>query len=156
MFRALKKCAYDIPLVCVGKRDWKADPLERIVHELGMERRIFFTGYVPDEEIPLFMNLAVGFVFVSLAEGFGIPALEAMACGAPVIASNTTSLPEVVGGAGILVDPESEEEITEGINKLLSDSGLREDLRKKGLLRSREFTWEGSAQRLIEVFEKFS
>ncbi len=155
LFRALRQCSYDVPLVCVGKKDWKSEPLERIVENLQMNKRIIFTGFVPDEEIPLLMNLATAFVYVPYAEGFGIPPLEAMACGTPVVTSNTTSLPEVVGNAGLLVSPNSEEEITEALNKIMGDAELRAELRQRGLLRAKEFSWDKSARVLINVWEKF-
>jgi glycosyltransferase involved in cell wall biosynthesis len=155
LFRALKNCSHDIPLVCVGKKDWKSEPLERIVEKLQMKNRIIFTGFIPDEEIPLFLNTARGFIFVSFAEGFGIPPLEAMACGTPVIASNTTSLPEVIGDAGLLVNPESEEEITNAIDKLLGDNSLQADLKDKGLRRAEKRRWENSACILVNLWDKF-
>jgi glycosyltransferase involved in cell wall biosynthesis len=99
------------------------------------------------------MNAADVFIFPSLEEGFGLPPLEAMACGTPVIASNRASLPEVVGDAALLVDPESEEEIAEGIKQVLANKDLREQLIKKGFERARLFSWEKTARQTLEVYK---
>jgi glycosyltransferase involved in cell wall biosynthesis len=154
LFRALSQCKFDAPLVCVGKKDWKSDPLEKIVRDLGLENRIIFTGFAPDDEVQSLMNLATCFIYVPFAEGFGIPPLQAMSCHCPVIVSNTTSLPEVVGDAGILVNPESVEEITEAINKVLGDSDLREEMKKKNVIQAAKFQWEKSAATLTDVWKK--
>ncbi|HRU55595.1 MAG TPA: glycosyltransferase family 1 protein, partial [Candidatus Sumerlaeia bacterium] len=101
VFQALKQSSCDLPLVCVGKKDWKSDPLDKIIRDMGMKKRILFTGYVLDEELPLFMNLAAAFIYMPFGEGFGIPPLEALACGTPVVASRATALPEVLGDAAL-------------------------------------------------------
>lgn len=153
VFQALKQSSCDLPLVCVGKKDWKSEPLDKIIRDLGMEKRIIFTGYVPDEELPLFLNLAAAFIYMPFAEGFGIPPLEALACGTPVLASRATALPEVLGDAALLADPSNIEEITDNINKITQDSVLRADLRKKGIERAARYSWDRSAKILISLWQ---
>lgn len=103
-------------------------------------------GYIPEEDLPLLYSGALGAVYVSLYEGFGLPVIEAMACGTPVIASNVAALPEVVGDAGVLVDPYDVEAIAEGIKRLVEDSNLRTELRRKGLNQVKSYTWDRTAE----------
>lgn len=110
-------------------------------------------GPVADSELPALIARAQGFVFPSLAEGFGLPVLEAMACGTPVLSSNRCSLPEVVGDAGLLVDPDVEG-LRHGLARLLSDAALRAELRDRGLRRAATMTWTNSAQALLGVYER--
>lgn len=112
------------------------------------------TGFIPDEDLPKLYSLASLFVFPSLYEGFGLPVLEAMACGTPVIASNRSSIPEATGSAGITVDPESPEEIRDAITGLLNDAKLQQDLVKKGLARAKKYTWRRTAEQLLRIFEE--
>ncbi len=114
---------------------------------------ITFTGYIPDEDLPSLYSGADAFIFPSLYEGFGLPPLEAMASGCPVITSNLSSMPEVCGDAAYYIDPESTESITDGIIKVLTDRDLREGLIRKGLERAKLLTWERSAEEHIKVFE---
>jgi len=116
--------------------------------------RVYFTGYVPDKYLPALYSGALAFVYVSIYEGFGLPPLEAMACGTPVVTSNITSLPEVVGDAAVLVDPYNIEAIAWGIWKVLEDTSLREKLRSKGLERVREFTWDRTAELTWNVLKE--
>lgn len=141
-------------LVIGGKRTWGDDKVFQAVNELGLEDEIVSTSYVPQEDLPLLMNGADVFVFPSLHEGFGIPPLEAMACGTPVITSNVTSLPEVVGDAGMLVNPYSVDEIAEAIYKVVSDRELREGMRRKGLERAKLFSWERAARETLQILEE--
>jgi glycosyltransferase involved in cell wall biosynthesis len=140
-------------LVIAGKRAWGDETVFQAVRRNGLEGEVIFTGYVPQEELPLLMSGADVFVFPSLHEGFGIPPLEAMACGAPVITSNASSLPEVVGDAGILVDPYNVDEIAEAIYKVVSDVKLREQMRRKGLERAKLFSWKKAAQQTLQILE---
>lgn len=114
---------------------------------------IMYLGYVSDEDLPALYSGALGSVYISLYEGFGLPPLEAMACGTPVLASNVTSLPEVVGDAGLLVDPYDVEAIAHGIRRLVEDSALREELKRKGLERAKQFTWERTADLTWQVLQ---
>jgi glycosyltransferase involved in cell wall biosynthesis len=116
--------------------------------------RVHLTGWVADEFLPALYSGALAFVYPSLYEGFGLPPLEAMACGTPVLASNVTAMPEVVGDAGLLVDPYDVEAIAHGIRRLVEDTALREELRKKGLERAKRFTWERTAELTWAVLEE--
>jgi glycosyltransferase involved in cell wall biosynthesis len=113
--------------------------------------RVHFTGYVSDEQLPSLYAGALGLVYPSLYEGFGLPPLEAMACGTPVVTSNNTSLPEVVGDAAILVEPEDSESIADGIRRLLSSESLRDTLRERGLARVTRITWERTAEQTLKL-----
>ena len=110
-----------------------------------------FTGYIADADLPALLSGALAFVFPSLYEGFGMPLLEAMACGTPVLASSTSALPEIAGDAALLIDPEDTAAIAAGMERLASDAGLRADLRVRGLARAAQFTWERCAQETLAV-----
>ncbi len=142
------------PLVVVGARRWKYSAIMRTLEELGVEEHVIFTGYVPDADLPAIYSGADVFVFPSLYEGFGLPPLEAMACGTPVVCSNAASLPEVVGDAAITVDPHDVEGLAEAIHRVLADAGLREELRAKGLERAKLFTWERAARETLDVYRR--
>jgi len=140
-------------LVIAGSQGSEHNNLRAYVKYLGLEDIVHFTGYFPDEALPdLYSNASV-FLFASLDEGFGIPPLEAMACGTPVVASNTTASPEVLGESAILVDPVSVASITIGIESLLLDSSLREKYEKQGLAKARLFSWEQMAQMVVKVYD---
>ncbi len=146
----------DITLVIAGKKGWQYEDIFSKVTSLKLESRICFTGYVGVEDIPALYSGAVAFIFPSLYEGFGMPPLEAMACGTPVIVSNTSSLPEVVGDAGILVNPKEPENLAFEMNRLLNDTKLRQELSQKGLLRSQAFSWEDSAKKVIDIYKSLA
>jgi glycosyltransferase involved in cell wall biosynthesis len=122
------------------------------VHKYDIHRYVRFLGYVPDQTLAVLYRLAAVFVFPSLYEGFGLPPLEAMASGTPVVTSNVSSLPEVVGDAAILVDPYSAESIADGVLTVLRSTHLRGELRKRGLERVKAFSWARSVQRVREVY----
>lgn len=143
-------------LVLAGKKGWLCEGIYAKVRKLGMEKKILFPGYIPPEESPLLMCGARAFLFPSLYEGFGMPLLEAMACGTPVIASNTTSLPEVAGDAGILINPESEKEICRAMKKILEDEQERKRLQECGIERARSYTWKKSTAMLLDVYQMIS
>jgi len=140
-------------LVIVGRKGWLYDQLFSRINELGLEEEILFTGFVPDEELPFIYDRAAVFVYLSLFEGFGLPPLEAMACGVPVITSNTTSLPEVVGEAGITLPPTDVNRVCEALGQVLGDKALAASMRRKGLERARMFSWEAAARETLEVYE---
>ena len=146
LIEAFEQIKEPISLVIVGRLGWKyADVLEQI--ERSPKRRfIKLLGYVTESDKPYIMKLAKVFAWPSLYEGFGLPVLEAMAVGTPVLTSNVSSLPEVAGDSALLVDPYSVGDIAKGLSLLLTDSNLREHYSNKGQLRSREFTWEKCAE----------
>jgi glycosyltransferase involved in cell wall biosynthesis len=141
----------DLRLVIAGKRGWLTESIERRAGELGVAERVHFTGYVADDDLPALLSGTLAFVFPSLYEGFGMPVLEAMACGAPVLTANTSSLPEVAGDAALLVDPEDSAAIADGLMRLASDAGLRAELRARGLARAALFTWDRCAGATLAV-----
>lgn len=115
---------------------------------------VIFTGYVPDDDLPLLYSAASVFTFPSLYEGFGLPPLEAMACGTPVVCADASSLPEVVGDAGLLVSPRSVEALTDALRCVLEDASLSDRLIQRGLVRAREFTWERTAEQTLAVYNR--
>ena len=124
------------------------------IEKMRMTERVVFAGSVPESRLPSLYKGAVALVFPSLYEGFGLPVIEAMACGTPVITSNTTSLPEVAGDAALLVDPESVDEIAAAIGMLVNDRALQEELRKKGYQQAAKYTWARTSERVLEVLRK--
>jgi glycosyltransferase involved in cell wall biosynthesis len=140
----------DLSLVLVGPRGLNADAVYRAVR--GAAGRVSLAGFVPDEDLAALYSGATAFVYPSLYEGFGLPPLEAMQCGTPVITSNTSSLPEVVGGAGILVDPTDEDALSQAMLDVYRDSALRERLRGQSLARAAGFDWQRCAQQTIVAY----
>ena len=141
-------------LVIVGRKGWVYEPIFAAVDDLGLHDEVIFPGFVPDEELPALYNGADVLVTPSFYEGFGLPALEAMACGTPVIVSDVSSLPEVVGEAGVRIDPRDEAGLAEAIVRVVGDSALRAGLREAGLRRAREFTWDRAARELLGVYAR--
>ena len=155
LLEALAQVKDEIPhkLVIAGEERWRAKEDLELIERLGIKDRIHFTGWVSHDHLPAFYNLADLFVLPSLYEGFGIPLLEAMACGCPVLTSTTGSPPEVVGDAGYLVNPTNVEAIASGILEVLSNPVLREVMVTKGLKRVKEFSWEKCARKTLTVLE---
>lgn len=141
----------DIKLVFTGEPN---SDLLTVIKELGVEGKVVFKGRVADEDLPALYRGAMGLLFPSLYEGFGLPVVEAMACGVPVLTSNTTSLPEVAGDAALLVNPESVDEIRVGIERLVHDEALRTELIAKGLERAKLFSWDAVAARVQAVLDE--
>lgn len=141
-------------LVIVGRKGWLYKELFDRISELGLERDVIFTGFVPDEELPGIYAGADVFSYLSFFEGFGLPPLEAMACGVPVVVSNTTSLPEVVADAGIAVEPLDVPAVAESIHKILTDPHLARTLRERGIRRSSLFSWERTARETLGVYRR--
>jgi glycosyltransferase involved in cell wall biosynthesis len=141
-----------LKLVLIGDEISKYARLRRAVHSHQLHKYVRFLGYVPEETLAVMYRLAGVFVFPSLYEGFGLPPLEAMASGTPVVTSNVSSLPEVAGDAAVLVDPYRPESIADGIERVLCDESLRRELRAKGLARARQFSWESSVRRVREIY----
>ncbi len=136
-----------------GRQGWMFQETLDAPKKFGIEDKVIFTGFVPTEDLPYLLSGAKAYCLPSLFEGFGIPVVEAMATGTPVIVSNVSSLPEIVGGAGLLVDPNSIGSITTAIEKICTNKKLRDDLVKKGLAQAGKFSWEKAAKELLEVFK---
>lgn len=141
-------------LVIVGGHGWLKEDINRVIDSLGLTEKVILTGYVSDSDLPALYRSAKVFVYPSLYEGFGLPPLEAMACGTPVISSNTSSIPEVVGDAGLLVDPYRPDEIARAITIVLKDEELRNHLKHAGLIRSGLFSWDKTAQETIKLYQE--
>lgn len=146
---ALSGLPGDIRLLIIGGPGWLEDDLYRQVSRLRLGKRIQFLGFVQDEDLPAFYNAASVVAIPSLYEGFGLPVLEAMACGVPVITSNRSSLPEVGGDAALLVNPEDTGEIRAALGRAIDDRALRQDMIRRGLAQASQFTWEKAAQQLL-------
>lgn len=141
-------------LVIAGGRGWKWEEVFRLVEALDLGDQIIFPGFVPDTELLLWYNAAECFAYPSRYEGFGLPVLEAMACGTPVIASDSSSLPEVVGDAGLTAPPDDVEGFADALRSVLTDGGLRGRLREQGLQRAAGFSWEETTRRTLEVYDR--
>jgi glycosyltransferase involved in cell wall biosynthesis len=144
----------DVKLLLLGEDVSKYKNLRRLVHRFQLHQQVRFLGFVPDATLSVLYRLAAVFVFPSLYEGFGLPPLEAMALGAPVITSNVSSLPEVVGDAAILIDPRDPEAIADAMARILSEPELRADLVRRGLARVSAFSWDRAAARVHEIYHE--
>ena len=152
-FDLVRKRGLDhLKLVIIGDEVSRYAALRRAVHKHQLHKHVRILGYLPEETLAVMYRLAGVFVFPSLYEGFGLPPLEAMASGTPVVTSNVSSLPEVAGDAAILVNPYEPAAIAEGIATVLTDETVRRSLRAKGLARAREFSWEASVRRVREIY----
>jgi len=159
-FSWLKKEARfkDLKLVKVGQAggeeaDFRKQTME-VINSLNLNQEVIITDIVPESELPVYYSGAAVFVLPSLYEGFGLPPLEAMACGCPVITSNTSSLPEVVGDAGIMVDPYDADNLAKAMRQVLTNDELRADMVRKGLEQAKKFSWERAAEQTQEVYGK--
>ncbi len=153
-FKALVVEGFKHKLVIAGRFGWMYQEVFNQIEELGLKDRVQFTGYLPQDDLPMVYNLASLFVYPTKYEGFGFPALEAMACGTPVITTAISSLPEIVGDAGILVPPGDEQALTGAMAEVLRDSTLSNQLRTRGLQRSEYFTWERTARETMKVYKQ--
>ena len=142
----------DLKLVLVGKKGWLYDTFFQRLHALGLQDCVMFPGYVDEADLPAFYQLAEVFAFPSLYEGFGLGPLEAMACGTPVVSSNSSSLPEVVGEAGLLIEPTDTAALFTALRRVLTDADLRTDLSQRSLVQARKFSWEKAAGELSGVY----
>lgn len=142
-------------LVIAGKKGWFYKEIFNKVKKLNIEDKIIFLDYFPEKDLPYLYNKAICFVYPSLYEGFGLPILEAMACGCPVITSGTSSLSEVAETAAILVNPNKKKEISSAFKKILDNHNLRSALKQKGILRAKEFSWQKSSQQILKILYLF-
>lgn len=155
LLRAFARIKNDIPhqLVLAGEQRWSSRAELQVMQELRLEDRVYFPGWIQHGDLPAVYSLADLFVFPSLYEGFGIPLIEAMACGCPIVTANTCAPPEVLDGSGWLVDPLSVDDISAGMKKVLFDSELRAGMTAKGIERSKAFSWDQCAKQLLAVFD---
>lgn len=144
----------EVALVIGGKRQWQVAEIDATFERLALHEHVRFTGYLDDADLPALYSAARAFVFPSLYEGFGLPPLEAMACGAPVITSNVSSLPEVVGDAALLADPYNIDELSSAICRVLEDAALAQTLRVRGQARAQGFTWTRAARETLTVYQQ--
>jgi glycosyltransferase involved in cell wall biosynthesis len=142
----------DVRLVLAGGRGWLFEDAFAVVEELKLDDRVHFVGRVSSEDLLYLYNAAEMLAHPAFYEGFGLPPLEAMACGLPVVVSDVASLPEVVGDAGLLIDPNNADELTVAMWRLLNDSELWKELREKGLRQARQFSWERAARETMEIY----
>jgi len=143
-----------IDIVIAGDKGWGYEQLMGKVRSLGMEENVKITGYLEEEELPVMYKLAKFFVYPSFYEGFGLPVLEAMSCGTPVICSSASSLPEITGDAGILVDPDDVPGLKNAIKEMDGDPGLRKEFSGKGILRAKRFSWRYTAEETYKVYKE--
>jgi glycosyltransferase involved in cell wall biosynthesis len=153
LLKAFKRLNIDFDLVIIGKKGWRHQEIFSLIRELKLTERVKIIGYVPQANLPLFYNGAELYVHPSWYEGFGLPVLEAMACGTPTIASNSSSLTEIGGNAVLYFNPNSIDELVFKIETLLADSELRKNLTRKGIERAKNFTWEKTAQKTLAVLK---
>jgi alpha-1,3-rhamnosyl/mannosyltransferase len=146
--------AAEAPLVIGGKPDFGVEAVLRRARLSLDDSSVRFLGVIPDDDLPAFYGAAACFAYPSLFEGFGLPVLEAMACGAAVVTSDRTALPELVGDAGLLIDPESPDDLAAAIARLLSDGALVRELGQRGLARSHRYSWADTAQRTLEIYRQ--
>ena len=148
--RALRDSQYN--LVLAGGEGWMYEDVRDQVVKRGLKQRVIFPGLVAEDDLPCLYSAASMMVFPSLYEGFGLPIVEAMACGVPVIASNASCLPEVAGNASLMVDPRDVSAMATAMQELVSQSSLRAALRARGLERAEQFRWENSAAELLQIY----
>jgi glycosyltransferase involved in cell wall biosynthesis len=151
--KALALMRHPAPLVIVGGRGWAYDEVKEVVEKLSLVKRVIFAGFADDDDLPALYRSATVLAYPALFEGFGMPVLEAMACGTPVVTSNASSLPEAAGDAALLVDPLDEGAIAAALDRLLEEPALRSELVRKGLARAAEFTWDRAARQTFEIYE---
>lgn len=155
-FAKLKKKIPNIKLVKIGESQsyGARENILKLINDLHLQKDVIFVGYVPENDMPKWYNAADILVYPCEYAGFGLPPLEAMACGTPVITSNTTSLPEVVGDAGIMIDPHDVNLMADKMYEILINNGLRDDLVKKGIERAELFNWDVSAEKTLKIYEE--
>lgn len=142
----------DVPLAIAGKKGWMFDEIFQQVTTLKLTERVRFLGYVPEEDLVGLYNTARVFAYPSRYEGFGLPVLEGLQCGAPVITTNISSLPEVAGDAALLVDPDDVEGLAAALRRVLQDDALAADMSARGIERARQFSWERCARETLDVY----
>lgn len=150
----LQKDNVDLSLVLVGKKDWGYKQVKDEIEKLGISSKVHFCDYVEDKDLPYIYNLSKFFVFPSFYEGFGLPVLEALSCGCPVISSNVSSLPEITSDAAVLINPNNVEELYKAIEEVDKNDSLREELASKALMQAKNFSWKKTAAKTLEVYKE--
>lgn len=153
-FVNVRKKFPDLKLVITGKKGWKYNSILQLINQLKISDDVIFTGYIPETDLPALNSLAELLVYPSLYEGFGLSVLGAMKCGCPIVSSNNSSIPEVAGNAGILINPNSTMAITNAIIQVLRNKSLRSQLIKRGFIQAKKFSWKRFARGTIKVYEK--
>ena len=153
-FAAARRSGIAHQLVCVGPYGWSSRDLYEQIDRLGLRRSVHFTGYVPVDDLPVIYNLAEFFIFPSIYEGFGLPVVEAMACGTPVITASTSALEEIATGAAEMIDPRETDELTKAITRLACTPDRRVELRALGLVRAAEFSWARTAREMLAIYSR--
>lgn len=154
LLESLAQLPPELHLVLVGGKGWLYDEIFARVQALGLAGRVHFPGYVPDAELPLWYNAAELLVFPSVYEGFGMPVIEAMACGTPVVAAGSASIPEAVGDAGLLFDPQRADVCADRITAVLHDPQISAKMRARGLAHASQFSWEKAGQQTAQVYRR--
>lgn len=152
-WQAQSAAGRDVALVLAGAKGWRYQEIFRLVSELGLTGRVHFPGFIPEQELCLWYNAAAGFVYPSLYEGFGLPLLEAMASGTPVICSDAPSLQEVAGDAALVVPAQDQPALQDAFAQLFSGHGVAATLRERGLRQAKRFTWDRAAAETIDVYQ---
>jgi glycosyltransferase involved in cell wall biosynthesis len=150
----IKKSGHNLQLVLVGKEDYFYQRLKQTVRAMGLEQDVLFPGYVPDKDLGCFYRNAVAYIFPSLYEGFGLPPLEAMQHGCPVLSSDRASMPEVLGDAAGYFDPNDTESIETGIWKILDEPGYSKDLTKRGYMQATQYSWQQCARETKAIYDE--
>jgi glycosyltransferase involved in cell wall biosynthesis len=153
-FARVREMGHDVALVLAGRRGHTSEGMNEVIARQQLAPHLIELGHVEDALLPALYSAAEAFVFPSLHEGFGLPVLESMACGTPVLTSNTSALPEIAGDAALLVDPTSVDEIADGLSRLLTDTCLRSKLITAGKVRSSHFTWESAAEQTMRAYDR--
>jgi len=151
---ALEKVTVDIPLVLVGWQGWGEKHWLDKIKKTRLKNRVFFTGHIPDRDLQAIYTGATALIYPSRYEGFGLPIVEAMACGCPVICSNAASMPEVAGNAAVLIDPTNSDDLAQAIEIMVQDTEFRETIVTRGLGQSAQFTWQITAQQTLDLFKR--
>ncbi len=159
LIRAYARLRSEVPnfspqLVIVGRKLWLADEIFAEIRRQRWAEDVILTGYVDDADLPKLYRQATAFVYPSLFEGFGLPPVEAMACGTPVVTSNVSSLPEVTGGAALLIDPMDQGSIESALLTIIQDQGLRKRLREQGIEQAKKFTWQAAAEKTLQLYQE--
>lgn len=149
----LRAGGQDVTLVIAGGKGWLEDPIYAAMDELKLRDHVYFIGFADDADLPALYSEARALAFPSLYEGFGLPILEAMACGTPVVTANVSSMPEAAGDAALLIDPHAVDALTDALDRLLRDESLRTDLIARGYAQAARFTWKRAAQELIAIYD---